>query len=52
VSKVYTSLTSAFPEVPLMAVLTLRFVPEPGTRVLFGMGFAALALYGRLRRGR
>ena len=52
VSKVYTSLTSAFPEVPVTAVLTLHFVPEPGTLLLLGSGVALLAVYGRrkLRR--
>ena len=42
----------AFPEVPLTAVLTLHFVPEPGTLLLLGLGVAGLAAYGRRRRGR
>jgi hypothetical protein len=52
VSKVYTSLTGAFPEAPLIGVLNLHFVPEPGTLLLLGSGVAALALFGRRRRGR
>jgi hypothetical protein len=52
VSKVYTSLTGAFPEVPLSGVLTLHFVPEPGTLMLIGSGIGGLALYGRRKRGR
>jgi hypothetical protein len=47
VSKVYTSLTGAFPEVPLIGVLTLHFVPEPGTLLLLGSG----ALVWLLRDG-
>jgi hypothetical protein len=52
VSKLYTSLTGAFPEVPLTAVLTLHFVPEPGTLLLLGLGVAGLAAYGRRKPGR
>jgi len=52
VSKVYTSLTGAFPEMPMFAVLTLHFVPEPGTLLLLGLGVAGLAAYGRRRRRR
>ncbi len=49
VSKVYTSLMSAFPETPLIGVLTLHFVPEPGTLLLLGFGVAVLAARGRRR---
>ena len=52
VSKVFTSFTTAFPEAPLIGVLNLHFVPEPGTLLLLGSGVAALALFGRRRSGR
>jgi len=52
VSKVYTSLVGAFPETPLIGVLTLHFVPEPGTLLLLGSGVAGLALHARRKRGR
>jgi hypothetical protein len=47
VSKVFTNLYGGFPEFPLTGVLTLHFVPEPGTLLLLGSGVAALALLGR-----
>ncbi len=49
-SRVFTSLTGAFPEFPLSATLTLHFVPEP--RILLLLGSAALLLraLGRRRR--
>ena len=50
VSKVYTSLSSAFPELPVYAILSLHFVPEPGTLLLLGSGVAGLAILGRRRR--
>ncbi len=34
---------------PLFGVLTLHFVPEPGTFLLFGAGIAALGVAGRRR---
>ena len=52
VSKVYTSLTGASPELPLTGVLTLHFVPEPGTLLLLGSGALGLGLCGRRRRKR
>jgi hypothetical protein len=51
VTKVFTSITSGFPEFPVIGVLTLHFVPEPGTLLLLGTGVAVLAVVGR-RRGR
>ncbi len=47
VSKVFTSLTAAFPEFPFTGILTLHFVPEPATLLLLASGVAALALFGR-----
>ena len=49
VSKVYTSLITAFPELPVFSILTLQFIPEPGTLLLLGSGVAGLAILGRRR---
>jgi len=50
VSKVFTSLTGTTPEAPFIGVLTLHFVPEPGTLLLVGLGALGLGLYGRRQR--
>jgi hypothetical protein len=49
VSKTYTSLASAFPELPVIGVLQLHFVPEPGTLLLLVSGVVGLAVLGRKR---
>jgi hypothetical protein len=36
--------------VPAFGILTLHFVPEPGTLVLLGSGIAGLVLFGRSRQ--
>jgi len=52
VTKIFTSLVGAFPELPVIGVLNLHFVPEPGTLLLLGFGVAGLAAYGRRKPGR
>jgi hypothetical protein len=49
-SKVYTSMTGAFPEYSMYAVLNLHFVPEPGTLVLLGMAAVGVLAVARSRR--
>jgi hypothetical protein len=49
VSKAFTNL-SPIPETTMFAVLQLRFAPEPGTLLLFGLGTIGLGLYARRRR--
>ncbi len=51
-SRVYTSLTGAFPELPVFGIIQLHFVPEPGTLLLLGSGVAGLAILGRSRRNK
>jgi hypothetical protein len=50
VSKAYTSLTGAFPELPVIAILEVRFAPEPGTLLLLCSGVVGIATVGRWRR--
>jgi hypothetical protein len=52
VTKVYTSLATGLPELPAVGILTLHFVPEPGTALLLGSGVAALGVIARRRRRR
>lgn len=49
-TRVFTSLTAAFPELSQYGILELHFVPEPGTLLLLASGGLGLALLGR-RRG-
>jgi hypothetical protein len=53
VTPVFTSTNiGASAVVPVFGILTLHFVPEPGTLVLVGAGIAGLVSYGRTRRAR
>lgn len=49
-TKVSTSLTGSWPELPMWAVLNLHFVPEPGLFVLLGVGAAGVLAVARRRR--
>lgn len=40
----------AFPLVPAFGILTVQFVPEPGTLVLLSSGIVALVAFGRSQR--
>jgi hypothetical protein len=48
-SKVFTSLTGSFPELPVFAIMTLQLVPEPGTPLLLGAVAAGLTVIARRR---
>jgi len=52
VSKTYTSLFTAFPELPLIGILQLQFAPEPGSLLLLLSGVGTVLLVGGLRRRR
>ena len=47
-----SKLSSSFllPEFPMTGVLTLHFVPEPGTLLLLSLGVVGLAVYGGRKR--
>jgi hypothetical protein len=51
-TKVFTSLTGAFPELPVFSILTLHFVPEPSTPLLLGAVGVTLVILGRRRSGK
>ncbi len=49
-SRVFTNLSAAFPELPITGVLTLHFVPEPGSFTLLALGVLGLTATGWFRR--
>ncbi len=51
-TKTFTSLTTAFPELPITAILKINLAPEPGNLLLLLSGGAGVALMGGLRSRR
>jgi hypothetical protein len=49
VTKVYTSLTTVFPELPVISILNLHFAPEPGSLLMLISGAGGVMLGVGLR---